>query len=81
MNFFVYVIGSKKNPKRTYVGWTNNIKKRIDKHNKGLGAKFTRGRRWKLIYSETLKSQKAAMKREYQLKKDTKFRSIIRSKI
>ena len=34
----------------TYVGYTVNLKERISLHNKGKGAKFTRGRKWKLIY-------------------------------
>tara|TARA_B100001123_G_C14768211_1_gene811586 strand:+ start:350 stop:595 length:246 start_codon:yes stop_codon:yes gene_type:complete len=81
MNFYVYVIGSKKKPEKTYVGWTNNLNKRILKHNLGVGAKFTRGRKWKLLYSETLKSKKLAMRREYQVKKNSKLRKFLREKI
>ena len=81
MNFYVYVIGSKKKPLKTYVGWTNNLSKRILKHNLGIGAKFTRGRKCELLYSETLKSKKMAMKREYQIKKNNKLRTFLRKKI
>ena len=81
MNFFVYVIGSNKKTKITYVGWTTNIKKRILKHNKGKGAKFTRGRKWKLLYYEKLKSKNIAMKREHEIKKNIKLRKILRLKI
>ena len=81
MNFYVYVIGSKKKPKKTYVGWTNNLKKRLSKHNLGLGAKFTRGRKWKILYSESLRTKSDAMKKEYQLKKNSKLRLLLRSKI
>ena len=42
----------------TYVGYTNDLKKRIKLHNSGKGAKFTRGRKWKLIYKEKLNSKK-----------------------
>ena len=42
----------------TYVGYTNNLKKRIDLHNNNKGAKFTRGRKWKLIYKEKTNSKK-----------------------
>ena len=45
----------------TYVGYTNNLTKRINQHNKGKGAKFTRGRRWVLIYKEKFKSKKEAI--------------------
>ena len=81
MGYYVYVIGSKKKPARTYIGWSNNIKKRIIKHNAGIGAKFTRGRKWKLLYMETLNSKSDAMKREIQMKKDVKLRSYLRSKL
>ena len=81
MNFYVYVIGSKKKPKKTYVGWTNNLKKRLSKHNLGLGAKFTRGRKWKILYSESLHSKSDAMKREYKLKKNNRLKLLLRSKI
>jgi len=81
MSYYVYVIGSKKKPVRTYIGWTNNLKKRLLKHNLGVGAKFTRGRIWKILYSESLDSKSEAMKREYQLKRDSKLRSQLRSKI
>ena len=81
MNFYVYVIGSKKKPTKTYVGWTNNLKRRLHKHNLGTGAKFTRGRKWKILYTEILNSRREAMKREYQLKKNTKLRLLLRSEI
>ena len=81
MVFYVYVIGSKKKPARTYVGWTNNLKKRLLKHNLGKGAKFTRGRKWKILYSVIFDSKKEAMKKEYQIKKNRKLRSQLRCKI
>ena len=49
----------------TYVGYTNNLKKRINLHNSNKGAKFTRGRKWKLIYKEKFNSKKEAISREY----------------
>ena len=79
MRFFVYVIGSVNNSKlTTYVGYTNNLLKRIILHNRGKGAKFTRGRKWFLMYYETFKSKNKAMKREYEIKKDKKFREKIK---
>ena len=81
MNFYVYVLGSKKNGlKKTYVGWTINIKKRLNKHNAGKGAKSTRGRNWKIIHKEKLFSKIDAMSREYYLKKNKKFRKKLLSK-
>jgi len=81
MTFFVYLIVSSKNSRiKTYVGYTNNIRKRLYLHNTNRGAKSTRGRKWKLIYKEKFYSKKNAMSREYYLKKDRKFRKkLLRS--
>ena len=77
-NFFVYIIANITNKKAiTYVGWTNNLKKRLKFHNSGKGAKFTRGRQWILIFKKKLLSKKDAMKFEYKLKKDRKIRKKI----
>ena len=52
-NFFVYLIlNIKDNKTISYVGWTNNLKKRLQLHNSGKGAKFTRGRKWILIFKK-----------------------------
>ena len=62
----------------TYVGYTNNLKKRINLHNSNKGAKFTRGRKWKLIYKEKFKSKKEAISREYYIKKNRTLRNKIK---
>ena len=67
-----------KNPV-TYVGYTNNLKKRITLHNNNKGAKFTRGRKWNLIYKEKLSSKKEAISREYYIKKNRIFRNKIKN--
>ena len=64
----------------TYVGYTNNLKKRLDLHNSGKGAKFTRGRKWKLIYKEYFKSKNKAISREYYIKNNKAFRNKIKDK-
>ncbi len=80
MAYFVYVLGSYKKKKiTTYVGYTNNLEKRLNLHNKGKGAKFTRGRTWKIIYCEKFLTKKEAISREYYIKKNRKFRSFIRN--
>ena len=63
----------------TYVGWTNNLKERLEKHNSGKGAKSTRGKKWKVIYYELFKSKKKAMQREYYIKKNLKLRNRIKN--
>tara|TARA_B100000029_G_C17428667_1_gene907050 strand:- start:882 stop:1130 length:249 start_codon:yes stop_codon:yes gene_type:complete len=78
MNHYVYLIASLKNSKlKTYVGYTNNLKKRLNLHNTGKGAKSTKGRKWKLIYKEKFNSKRTAMSREYYLKKNRKLRKKI----
>ena len=79
MSHFVYVIGNYQNSKfTTYVGHTGNLKKRLNLHNKGKGAKFTRGRQWKVIYTEKYDTKKEAITREYYIKKNRKFRNLIK---
>ena len=81
MGYFAYVIVSDTNSKlTTYVGYTNNLKKRLDLHNKGKGAKFTRGRRWKIIYTEKYDTRNEAKSREYYIKKNRKFRNLIKER-
>ena len=80
MSFFVYLITSKvKNRTISYVGYTNNLKKRINLHNCSKGAKFTRGRKWKLIYKEKHGSKKEAISREYYIKNNRTFRNKIKN--
>jgi len=62
------------------VGYTNNLKKRIKLHNSGKGAKFTRGRKWVLIYKENFKSKKEAISREYYIKKNRSLRNNLKKK-
>ena len=64
----------------TYVGYTNDLKKRLKNHNNNKGAKFTRGRKWKLIYKETHKTKSKAISREYYIKKNRTLRNKIKNK-
>ena len=79
MNYYVYMLKSLGKISVTYVGYTNNLKKRIDLHNNNKGAKFTRGRKWKLIYKEKINSKKEAISREYYIKKNRKLRNKIKN--
>ena len=80
MKYFVYLIVSKNKQKYlSYVGYTNNLKKRLNKHNTSKGAKFTRGRKWILAYSVGYNSKSKAMSEEYKLKKNFKLRNKIKS--
>ena len=75
MIYYVYLIKTLKNYiNKTYVGYTNNLIGRLDKHNSGLGAKSTRGYKWELIYKKRFYSKQNALSFEYKLKKDRKER-------
>ena len=79
MNYFVYMLKSLGKKSVTYVGYTIDLKKRIDLHNNNKGAKFTRGRKWKLIYKEKHKSKKEAISREYYIKSNRTLRNKIKN--
>ena len=82
MTYFVYLIRSRKHKKTTtYVGYTNNLKKRLAMHNSSKGAKFTRGKKWKIAYYKNYDTKKEAMIDEYKLKKNKKFREKIKNKV
>jgi len=79
MNFYVYLLVTTNSKKSiTYVGYTNNLKKRLISHNNSKGAKFTRGRKWKIIYKRLYKDRSLAMREEYKLKKNYRLRKIIK---
>ena len=81
MHYFVYMLKSVGKESVTYVGYTNNLNKRIDLHNNNKGAKFTRGRKWKLVYKEKFNSKKEAISREYYIKKNRTLRNKLKNKI
>jgi putative endonuclease len=82
MDCFVYVLGTRsKNRPLTYVGWTNDVARRLAKHNAGKGARTTRGRSWVLLHSEWFATRREAMSREWHLKRDRKFRKTLARKL
>ena len=79
MKYYVYIILTKyKNKFYTYVGYSKDIDKRLILHNKSKGAKYTKGKKWIIIYKKLYKNKSLAMKFEYKLKKDRKKRNIIK---
>ena len=71
MVYYVYLIKTLKGfINKSYVGYTNNLLKRIDNHNNNLGAKSTKGYKWELIYKKRFYSKNKALSFEYKLKKD-----------
>ena len=81
MFYYTYLLKSlSPGIKKTYVGYSINVKNRIIKHNSNKGAKSTRGYKWKLIYKKKFKSKSEAMSYEYKLKKNKKLRKEILEK-
>ena len=56
----------------------DDLKKRIKLHNNGKGAKFTRGRKWILIYKEKFLSKSEAISREYYIKRNRSLRNKLK---
>ena len=82
MACYVYVIGSVgAAPHRTYVGWTNDLDKRLAAHNAGSGARSTHGRQWILLYAESYRTRSEAMSREWHLKRERSFRNRLKSNL
>ena len=79
MGYYVYMLKSIEKKSVTYVGYTKNLSNRIKLHNSGKGAKFTRGRKWKLIYKENFTSKNKAILREYYIKKNKTLRNKIKN--
>ena len=80
MGYCVYMLKSLGKKPVTYVGYTKNLSNRIRLHNSGKGAKFTRGRKWRVIYKEKLSSKTKAISREYYIKKNRTLRNKIKNK-
>ena len=75
MVYYVYLIKTLDGYKnKSYVGYTNNLISRINKHNSNLGAKSTRGYKWELVYKKRFLSKQMALSFEYKLKKNRKER-------
>ena len=78
MIFYVYMLKSLNNKiTKTYVGYTNNLNLRLEKHNAGKGAKSTKGYKWRVIFTKSFYKKTNAMSYEYKLKKDRKKRLTI----
>ena len=79
MTYYVYMLKTAKGKSYTYVGYTKNLTKRIKLHNTGKGAKFTRGRQWRLIFKEKCRTKSEAISREYYIKKNRKLRNSLKN--
>ena len=60
-----------------YTGWTNDIEKRLQAHNSGEGAKYTRSRLpVTLVYYESYETKEEAMSREWHIKRMTRAQKM-----
>ena len=74
-NWYVYILLCRDGT--LYTGITNDIKKRMLAHEKGKGAKYTKGRGpFKLVYENTFNNQSTAMKEENRIKKLSKVQKL-----
>ena len=82
MVYYVYLIlsNNKNQNNITYVGYTTNLYRRLKLHNQSKGAKFTRGRQWRMIYFEKYDNKSSALKAEYKLKKNYLLRRKLKKK-
>ncbi len=67
--YYVYVIQSVDEEKKIYIGYSSNLKKRIECHNQGKEG-WTKGRKWRLVYYEAYANEADARRRERKLKLD-----------
>ena len=76
MVYYVYLIKTLDGYiNKSYVGYTNDLSQRINKHNNNQGAKSTKGYEWELVYKKRFYSKNKALSFEYKLKKDRNKRS------
>lgn len=73
--YFIYIVRCRDGS--LYTGYTNDVLARVEKHNSGKGAKYTKTRRpVKLVYQEAFETKSEAMKREYQIKTYTRVQKL-----
>jgi len=76
MTYYVYMLKNIDRLKsKTYVGFTNNLVKRLNLHNNNKGAKSTKGYKWIVIYKKRFINKSKALSYEYTLKKNRKLRT------
>ena len=76
MSYYVYILRCADGT--LYTGWTTDIKARVEAHNAGTGAKYTRGRvPVTLVYQENLPDKQSAMRREWTMKQLTRQEKLV----
>ena len=74
--FFVYIVRCSRD-NSFYTGYTNNLNRRINQHNRGIGSRYTRSHGpVELLYYETFGTRRRAMQREREIKRFTRKKKI-----
>lgn len=61
-----------------YTGWTTDLDRRMEAHNSGNGAKYTRSRKpVELVYFESFATKQEAMRREWEIKQLTRKEKLL----
>ncbi|MBI4973497.1 GIY-YIG nuclease family protein [Candidatus Roizmanbacteria bacterium] len=61
--FFTYILQSEKD-KKLYIGFTDNVEKRLEEHNEGINISTKSRAPFKLLYYEALPTKEEALRRE-----------------
>ena len=76
MPYFVYILQSQKD-QSFYIGQTQNLTERIQRHNQGRNSSTRTKRPWKLVYFEEYTTRQEAMKREREIKRRKSSKYIL----
>lgn len=69
---YLYILKSVNQPGRMYVGFTSDLGRRIDEHNRGSCSHTAKFRPWRIVYTEQFSNEPDALKRERQIKRWTR---------
>ena len=72
--YYVYVIQNVANKKETYIGYTSDLRQRLQQHNSASNRGYTRHKKWRLVYYEGYLAEADARRRERRLKQDGRAR-------
>ena len=78
--YYVYVLFEKEAGKN-YIGYSTNLRQRVEQHKSGIGAKMVRNGNWELVYYEAYLTKADATRREYRLKHDGRARRQLLARI
>jgi len=78
--FYVYVLVDETD-REVYVGFTTDLRRRVEEHRSGRGAKYTQSGDWRLAYYEAFFSEADARTREKKLKHDGRARYQLYARI